>query len=73
MEVDKILFSKKESFKYLLGYNDDNIIRLLCIKLPQMSRYVNTNFQGKKIPKVNAWYKCLSLIILDSVIRVSKK
>ena len=52
MEVDKILFSKKESFKYLLGYNDDNIIRPLCIKLPQMSRYVNTNFQGKKIPKV---------------------
>ena len=54
MEVDKILFSKKELFKYLLGYNDDNIIRPLCIKLPQMSRYVNTNFQGKKIPKVNA-------------------
>ena len=33
----------------------------------------NTNFQGKKIPKENASYKCLSLIILDSVIRVSKK
>ena len=34
---------------------------------------VNTNFQGKKIPKENASYKCLSLIMLDSVIRVSKK
>ena len=34
---------------------------------------VNTNFQGKKVPKENASYKCLSLIMLDSVIRVNQK
>ena len=34
---------------------------------------VNTNFQGKKVPKENASYKCLSLIQLDSVIRVNNK
>ena len=34
---------------------------------------VNTNFQVKKVPKENASYKCLSLIMLDSVIRVNKK
>ena len=36
---------------------------------------VNTNFQGKKkkMPKGNASYKCISLIMLGSVIRVSKK
>ena len=34
---------------------------------------VNTNFQGKKISKENASYKCLSLIMLDSVIRANKK
>ena len=34
---------------------------------------VNTNFQGKKLPKENVSYKCLSLIMLDSVIRVNKK
>ena len=34
---------------------------------------VNTNFQGKSVPKENASYKCLSLIMLDSVIRLSKK
>ena len=34
---------------------------------------VNTNFQGKNMPKENASYKCLSLIMLDSVIRVNKK
>ena len=27
---------------------------------------INTNFQGKKIPKENASYKCLSFIRLDS-------
>ena len=34
---------------------------------------INTNFQGKKIPKETASYKCLSLIILDFVIRTNKK
>ena len=31
------------------------------------------NFQGNKIPKENASYKCLSLIMLDSVISVNLK
>ena len=31
------------------------------------------NIQGKKVLKENASYKCLSLIMLDSVIRVNKK
>ena len=34
---------------------------------------VNTNFQGKKVPKENASYKRLSLIMLESVIRVNKR
>ena len=34
---------------------------------------VNTNFHGKEVPKENASYDCLSLITLDSVIRVNKK
>ena len=34
---------------------------------------MNTNFQGRKVPKENASYKCLSLLVLDSVIRVNKK
>ena len=43
------------------------------IKIKSYGDKVNTNFQGKKIPKENASYKCLSLIMLDSVIGVSKK
>ena len=40
--VDKILVSKWESYgkkgslKYFIGYNDNDVIRLWCIKLPQM-------------------------------------
>ena len=45
IDVKKILVSKKESYgnknsiKYFIGYNDNNIIRPLCIKLPQMTGY----------------------------------
>ena len=34
---------------------------------------MNTNLQGKKIPKENASYKCFSLIMLVSVIRANEK
>ena len=37
---------KKKSFKYLVGYNDD-VIRPLCIKLPQMIGYVKC-FESNK-------------------------
>ena len=46
LNVDNILVSKKEaygtknSFKYFIGYNDNDIIRPLCIRLPQMTGYV---------------------------------
>ena len=138
--VNNILVSKKEaysnknSFKYFIGYNDNDTIRPLCIKLPQMTGYtkkfnsnatmsfivkdkqllknyvkiwykieelmkinfesnpvygddvkyiktkikryagsVITNFHNKKIPKEKAPCKCLSMIILDSVIKANKK
>ena len=46
INVNNILVSKKEpngtkdSFKYFIGYNDNDIIRPLCIRLPQMTGYV---------------------------------
>ena len=51
---------------------DDND-KYMKAKIKSYRDKENTNFQGKKIPKENASYKCLSLIILRSVIRVSKK
>ena len=124
----------KNSFKCFIGCNDNNVIRPLYIKFPQMIGYVrkrdvntimsfkisdkqllkkynqawkkaksllntkfdskpvygdndkyiktkikiysgsvNTNLQGKHIPKEEAPRKCLSIIILDSVIKSKKK
>ena len=51
------------------GDNDKNINK----KIKLYGSKVNTNFQSKKFPKENVSYKCLSLIILDSVTRVNKK
>ena len=34
---------------------------------------VNTNFRGQNVLKENASYKCFSLIMLDSVMKVKKK
>ena len=29
----------QNSFKYFIGYNDNDVIRPLCLKLPQMTGY----------------------------------
>ena len=140
IDVNNVLVSKKEpygtknSFKYFIGYNDNDNIRPLCIRLPQMIGYarkfdenstmsfivknkqllkkcvkiwktieglmkknfeskpvdgddvkyiktkiktyagsVMTNFHNKKMPKEKAPCKCLSIIMIDSVIKANKK
>ena len=46
INVNNILVSKKEpcgtknSFKYFIGYNHNDIIRPRCIRLLQMTRYI---------------------------------
>ena len=45
IDANKVSVSKKEaygtknSFKYFIGYNDNDVIRPLCVKLPQMTGY----------------------------------
>ena len=147
LDVNKILVSKKVSygknnlFKYFIGYNDNDIIRPLFVKLPQTTSYINkfkdkktkittttmslmvkdkqlfknynkiwekieslmrkkfdsklfygnddnkyiktkiktfkdsiiTNFHDKKVSKERIPYKCLSIIVLDSVIKTDDK
>ena len=51
------------------GGND----KYIKIKIEIYEDRMNTNFQGKKVPKENASNKCLSLIMLDSVTTVNKK
>ena len=53
IDINKILVSKKESYgtksssKYFIGYNDGDVIRPLCIILPQMIGYVK-HFDSNK-------------------------
>ena len=140
VDFNKILVSKKKlsgtrnSLKYFIGYNDNDVIRPLCLRLLEMTGYakkinenvtilfrvnnmqllknynkiwekieklmridfeskpvygdddkyiktkikiyannMNTNFHNKKMPKEKAPCKCLSIIMLDSVIKSNKK
>ena len=38
---------QKKSFKYFIGYNVDDVIRSLCVILPQMTGYVK-HFDSNK-------------------------
>ena len=58
------LTSTKFDSEPVYGDND----KYIKTKIKMYEDRVNTNFQGKKVPKENALYKCLSLIVLDSAI-----
>ena len=46
IDINKILVCKKEPYgtkkglKYFIGYNDDNVISTLCLRLSQITGYV---------------------------------
>ena len=67
IDINKILVSKKEtygkynSFKYFIGYNDNDVIRPLYLFISQTTGYIN-KFDKNKI---------MSLMIKD--IQLSKK
>ena len=56
IDGNNILVSKKESYgnknslKYFIGYNDNDIIRPLCIRLPQMTGYARKFDENATIP-----------------------
>ena len=66
IDVNNILISKKEaygntnSFKYFIGYNDNDIIRPLCTRFPQMTGYAkkfNDNTTMSFIVKDKQFFK----------------
>ena len=67
IDVNKILISKREtygkynSFKYFIGYNDNDVIRPLYLGLSQMTRYIN-KFDENKIT--------MSLMIKDKQLTI---
>ena len=65
--VEKLLKIKFDS-EPVYGDNDEYI----KAKTKIYGGSVNTNFQSKKMPKEKAPCKCLSIIMLDSVIKAKK-
>ena len=59
IDTNKILVSKKESystkssFKFFIGYNDSDVIKPLCIRLPQMTGYVRIFEKVEKLMKID--------------------
>ena len=52
--------------------DDDNDDKYIKTKIKIHGGSVNTNFRDKKVPKEKVPCKCLSIIILDSVIKAKK-
>ena len=55
-DVTKILVSKKEPYgtknalKYFIRYNDNDVIRPLCLRLPQMTGYAKKFNENRTMP-----------------------
>ena len=56
IDVYKILVSKKEpygtknAFKYFIEYNDNDVIRPLCVRFPQMTGYARKFDENATMP-----------------------
>ena len=63
--LEKSLMVKKNSFKYIIGYDDYNYIGSLCIKLPQMTGYVrcfdNDKTMSFRVRDNNLFKKCTKI------------
>ena len=57
--------------KSKLVYGDDD--KYIKTKIKIYANNMNTNFHNKTMPKEKAPCKCLSIIMLDSVIKANKK
>ena len=70
LEKIKGLIGKNFDSKPFYG-NDDN--KYIKTKLKTFKDSIITNFHNKKVPEEKVPYKCLSIIILDSVIKSNNK
>ena len=61
----------KINFESKPVYGDDD--KYLKTKIKTYAGSIITNFHNKKMPKEKTPCKCLSIIILDSIIKVNKK
>ena len=74
IDVNKILVSKNEpygtknSFKYFIWYNDNDVIRSLCVRLPQMTGYARRFDENTTMP-----FKANNKQLLKNYNKISEK
>ena len=79
IDVNKILVSKNEqygkhnSFKYFIGYNDNDVIRPLCLKLSQMTGYINEFNENKNKNKITMSLKFKDKQLFKNYNEIRKK
>ena len=79
IDVNKILVSKNEqygkynSFKYFIGYNDNDVIRPLCLKLSQMTGYINEFEEDRNKNKITMSLKVKDKQLLKNYNKIWKK
>ena len=61
----------KINFESIPVYGDDD--KYIKTKIKTFAGSIITNFDNKKMPKEKAPSKCLSIIMIDSVIKANKK
>ena len=61
----------KKNFESKTVYDDDD--KYIKIKIKTYAGNIITNFHNNKMPKEKAPSKCLSIIMIDSAIKVNKK
>ena len=69
-EKTESLIRKKFDSKSFYGNNDNNYIKT---KIKTITDSIITSFHDKKVPKEKIPYNCLSIIVLDSVIKTDNK
>ena len=65
------LMRKKFNSKPIFG-NDDNS-KYIKTKIKTFKNSITTNSHNKKVPEEKIPYKCLSIIVLDSILKTDKK
>ena len=69
--MGKIEGLMKINFESKSVYGDNG--KYIKTKIKAYAGSINTNFHNKKMPKEKAPCKCLSIIMIESVIKVNKK
>ena len=79
IDDNKILVSKKRtlwqsnSLIYVIGYNDNDVIRPLCLKLSKMTGYINKDNNKNKKTTITMSLRVNNEQLLKNIIKYGKK